>query len=71
MIEIMDDLAQKQACFLGVESAINELGFIGYLKTLENINSCKEQTNHVFAQKNVIRLRSICLGYINLSIHLK
>lgn len=52
MAKTMEDLAQKQPGFLGVESARNELGItISYWKTLENINSWKQQTDHALAQK--------------------
>ena len=55
MSDLMTALAEKQAGFLGVESARNEIGItVSYWKDLESIKNWKSQTDHQIAQNNGI-----------------
>lgn len=52
MAERMLELASKQAGFLGVESARNEIGItVSYWKDLASIKSWKENTEHTLARE--------------------
>lgn len=48
----MVKLAQEQKGFLGIESVREEIGIsVSYWKTLEDIKSWKQQTDHLIAQQ--------------------
>ena len=52
MALLMEELAQQQEGFLGIESARSELGItVSYWKNLENIKNWKQQTEHLVAQR--------------------
>lgn len=52
MSKRMEELAQQQKGFLGVESARNSIGItISYWESLEAIKQWKQQTNHLIAQQ--------------------
>ena len=55
MADRMVELAKKQDCFLGVESAARtSKGFgitVSYWRDLESIKKCKAQSEHAAAQK--------------------
>jgi heme-degrading monooxygenase HmoA len=52
MAEEMEQLAQQQPGYLGIESARNELGItISYWQSLEAIKSWKANLDHLQAQK--------------------
>ena len=51
MAKQMEDLAQKQEGYLGIESARNEIGItVSYWKTLEAIKEWKQNLDHLKAQ---------------------
>lgn len=55
MAELMESLAKKQDGFLGVESAINEIGItVSYWEDLESIKKWKQNTDHLEAQQKGI-----------------
>ena len=50
--ERMLELAKQQPGFLGIESARNEIGItVSYWESLEAIRNWKQNTEHLFAQK--------------------
>lgn len=52
MSQLMEELAKKQAGYLGIDSARNEVGItISYWKDLEAIKNWKQQADHLVAQK--------------------
>jgi len=52
MAETMETLAKKQAGFLGVESARQEVGItVSYWKSLEAIQNWKANLDHIVVQK--------------------
>ncbi len=52
MALLMEELAQQQEGYLGIESARSELGItISYWKNLEAIKHWKQQTDHLVAQR--------------------
>ena len=52
MAEAMEELAQKQPGFLGIEHARSELGItISYWESLEAISNWKANLDHLEAQK--------------------
>ena len=52
MADAMEKLAEKQAGYLGFESARNEIGIaISYWETLEAIKNWKDHIDHQVAQK--------------------
>ncbi|MFH4969500.1 antibiotic biosynthesis monooxygenase [Gaetbulibacter sp. M240] len=52
MAALMEELAQKQKGYLGIESARTQMGItVSYWKDLESIRSWKQHTEHVIAQK--------------------
>ncbi len=52
MAEIMEELAQQQEGYLGIESARNEIGItVSYWKDLESIRKWKQNIDHLEAQR--------------------
>jgi heme-degrading monooxygenase HmoA len=52
MAEQMEELAELQPGYLGIESAHSEIGItVSYWKTLESIKSWKNNLEHQIAQK--------------------
>jgi heme-degrading monooxygenase HmoA len=52
MADEMDQLAQQQDGYLGIESARNEVGItVSYWKNLEAIKTWKANSRHLLAQK--------------------
>jgi heme-degrading monooxygenase HmoA len=52
MAKKMEELAQQQPGYLGLEAAREELGVtVSYWKDLESIRNWKMNTEHLFAQK--------------------
>ncbi|WP_420571050.1 antibiotic biosynthesis monooxygenase family protein [Kordia sp.] len=56
MAQQMEDLAKKQAGFIGIESARNTVGItVSYWKSLEAIQQWKQHADHVIAQQKGIK----------------
>ena len=56
MAQQMEDLAQQQPGYLGVESASEEIGItVSYWESLGAIADWKANTDHLFAQQKGIR----------------
>ena len=56
MAQKMQDLAQQQSGYLGIESARDEIGItVSYWKSLEAIANWKANTDHLFAQQKGIK----------------
>ncbi len=56
MAKKMNDLAKKQAGYLGIESAREKIGItVSYWETLEAIANWKANTDHLFAQQRGIK----------------
>lgn len=52
MAILMEELANKQEGFLGIESAQNELGItVSYWKDLDSIKEWKQNSEHLIAQQ--------------------
>lgn len=52
MAEKMETLAKNQEGFIGIDSARNDVGItVSYWSSLEAIHSWKQNTDHLFAQK--------------------
>lgn len=52
MAELMEQLAQQQEGFLGIESARTEIGItVSYWKDLDSIKKWKANTDHLLAQQ--------------------
>ena len=52
MAKQIESLAKKQTCFLGFESARDQIGIsVSYWDSLEAIADWKTQADHLFAQK--------------------
>ncbi len=52
MSTLMEELAQKQIGYLGIESARSEIGItVSYWQTLEDIKNWKQNSDHLIAQK--------------------
>lgn len=52
MADAMDELANQQEGYLGIESARNEIGItVSYWQSLEAIRNWKANTDHLIAQK--------------------
>ena len=52
MAEIMEELAQQQEGYLGIESARSEIGItVSYWKDLESIRKWKQNVDHLEAQR--------------------
>ncbi|WP_053976369.1 antibiotic biosynthesis monooxygenase family protein [Mangrovimonas xylaniphaga] len=51
MAQQMEDLAQKQPGFLGIDSARNDIGItVSYWKSLESIQQWKQHSEHLVSQ---------------------
>ena len=56
MAEKMEELAKKQAGYIGIESARSEMGItVSYWKDLESIKLWKHQADHLVAQQKGIK----------------
>ena len=56
MAQKMEDLAKKQAGYLGIESARDEVGItVSYWESLDAIANWKANTDHLFAQQKGIK----------------
>lgn len=56
MAKQMEDLAEQQQGYIGIESAREEIGItISYWESLESIANWKANTDHLFAQQKGIK----------------